>query len=67
MSDDENAKTLAAWCGRSDAAYNVGAWQTALLLKPAEFRTLVAKHLAELDLPADHPAMVQWHVAEVCS
>ena len=58
--DLEDAKTLAIWCSRSSAAYNIGAWQTALLLRPSEFRTKVARQIAALNLPADNPAMEQW-------
>lgn len=61
MDDDINdAKTLAAWCSRSSAAYNLGAWQTALLLRPKSFRRLVASLLMEMELPLDNPAIVQW-------
>lgn len=55
-----NAATLAAWCSRSDWGYNIGAWQTALLLRDKAFRVEVAQELLLLDLPADNPAMQQW-------
>lgn len=60
--DNEDAETLAIWCARSDLAYNVGAWQAALLLRPQSFREQVAAHLAEMDLAADHPAVTQWNI-----
>lgn len=61
--DDEDAKTLAAWCARSSESYNVGAWQTALLLRPSSFRDRVAAHLRAMDLPSDSPALVTWRVS----
>ncbi|GEB17172.1 hypothetical protein GUY44_12135 [Pimelobacter simplex] len=61
--DDWDAKTLAAWCARSSESYNVGAWQTALLLRPSSFRDRVASHLAAMDLPAGCPALVTWRVS----
>lgn len=60
--ENEDAKTLAIWCARSDLAYNVGAWQAALLLRPKEFRARVAAELAAMDLPADHLAIAQWNI-----
>ena len=56
----EDAKTLAIWCARSGDGYNTGAWQASLLLGTAEFRRLVAEHIATLGLPADHPAVRTW-------
>lgn len=59
-----DARTLAAWCSRSGAGYNCGAWQAVLLLHHdldnKHFMREVAEALVELDLPADHPAMKQW-------
>lgn len=59
-----DARTLAAWCSRSDAGYNCGAWQTTLHLRRhlenRNFMREVAEALVELGLPDDHPAMLQW-------
>lgn len=59
-----DARTLAAWCSRSDAGYNCGAWQAMLNihreLDNPNFMREVAEALVELDLPPDHPAMLQW-------
>jgi hypothetical protein len=56
----QDARTLAAWCSRSDAAYNIGAWQTALLLRPKEFRVAVAREIIAKGLDPEHPAVRQW-------
>lgn len=48
--DHQLAKTLAAWCAKSSESYNVGAYQTALLLMPTAFLKAVGEELAELDL-----------------
>lgn len=59
-----DARTLAAWCSRSDAGYNCGAWQAMLnvhrQLANPNFMREVAEALVELGLPDNHPAMQQW-------
>lgn len=55
-----DAETLAAWCARSSAGYNQGAWQAALLLGGKDFRRRVAEELAAMGLPDDSPAMQEW-------
>lgn len=55
----EDARTLAAWCGRSTLPYNLGVYQTLLLLGHRALRDEVAAILDGLD-DLDGPTRKLW-------